>query len=136
MQYLITFSFCLQGLPSDRLKSFVDCDGANIVLPSHTVGGNISSNRNNFHQLTIRFPSLNKRVTFSSSNDAETLRGNMVLYNLACSLGTCLLIHSIDMEQNQLVVQVITDNKKDFDLLKAAKQRFNNALETTEKKNG
>lgn len=136
MQYPITFSFRLQGLPSNQLKDFVDCDGANIVLPSHTIGGNISSNRCNFHQLTIRFSSLSKRVTFSSIDSAETLKCNMVLYNLACSLGTCLLVHSIDLEENQLVIHVITDNKRDFNLLKVAKQRFNKISETTERKNG
>lgn len=136
MQYPITFSFRLQGLPSDQLKDFVDCDEANIVLPSHTIGGNLSSNLSNFHQLTIRFPSLGKRVTFSSIDSTETLKCNMVLYNLACSLGTCLLVHSIDLEENQLIIHVITDNKSDFNLLKVAKRSFNKTSEAAKKKNG
>ena len=127
MQYSYELRFNLQGRPSESLVSFVAINEANIVLPSQTIGGNLSSNVKNCHQLTLRLPLLKKRITFSASDDSETLKFNMVIYNLACSLGSFVLVHSINSDENQFTIHLTCDNKKDLELLKAISQRFKNS---------
>ena len=126
MQYQFPLNFTLKDAPSEQLLSFVKADEANIVLATQTLGGNLITSLSDIHQLTLRLPLLKKHITFSSQDCPEKIRRNLVLYNFACSLGSFTLIHTAIAGKNQFTIQMITDVKQDFELLKATTKRFGN----------
>lgn len=124
MQHMFTLTFKLQGRPSEYLLEFTEATVANIVLPSKSFEGSLSSSVKNFHHMTIYLPNLRRQVTFSTSDSIEKIRGNTVIYNLACTTRSYVIIHLIDFDANQLVIKLITDNDKDYKLVKKVYDRF------------
>lgn len=134
MQYSYELYFSVQGRPSEQLVSFVSDSSVSTVIPSQTIGGNLSSNVKNCHQLSIRLPLLKKHITFSASDDPEVLKCNMVIYNLACSLNSFLLAHSLSSDGRQFIIHLTSDDKKSVELLKAIRERFEVSKKKKEEK--
>lgn len=124
MQYSFTLRFALEQAPSKQLLRFIQPSEANIVLPTDTLGGNLIIKGKSSHRLTLHLPLLEKKVSFPIAFEDQTHWYKPSIYNLACVFSSFLIIHSIDMEENQFVIQLITSNQQHYDLVNTIYQFF------------
>ena len=121
MECIFRISFTLKFSPSLQ-ASF---DSVNNVSPNQAIGSHISRKSGNSKRLSLFVSHMKKSIPFTVLDEDEQKIGEQIqLYNLACSLQKCSILHVLN-DTGILEISILT-NMEDADYISSYYKKLKN----------